>query len=68
MEDWAYPDTYMGDLFDLESISEVAVSYYAGETDGLCPPSRAYDMIATRVPTSANFVYVEGVGHGVAGV
>ena len=65
VDDWAYPDTYEGDLFDLESISTIPVSFWTGENDGLCPPDRAYDLIASRVSTAANFYIFEEVGHGV---
>ena len=55
----------MGQYFDLESISNVSVSYYSGTVDTLCNSWRAFDLIAPRVQTSANFVYVEGIDHGV---
>ena len=36
----------------------------AGEKDGLCPPERAYTQ-AGRIQTMANFITLEGKGHGV---
>ena len=65
VEDWEYPDKYMGDLFAMEDIEGVAVSMIAGERDGLCPPSRARAQ-ADRIGTMANFITIEGKGHGVA--
>lgn len=38
---------------------------FAGENDGLCPPSRAYEQ-AGRIETMANFITLEGKSHGVS--
>ena len=43
VENWAYPDDYEADAFDMESIKTIPVTMMAGENDGLCPPERAYE-------------------------
>lgn len=43
VDNWAYPDTYMGELYPMENIETIAVTMIAGERDGLCPKERALD-------------------------
>ena len=50
----------------MDSISDVAVSMIVGKKDDLCHPERALNLAKT-IPTMANFIKLEGVGHGVAG-
>ena len=33
VDDWSYPDTYAGTLFDMEAISTIPVSMIVGEDD-----------------------------------
>lgn len=33
VEDWAYPDTYIADLYQLENIREMPISLIIGEND-----------------------------------
>ena len=48
----------------MENISDVAVSMIVGENDSKCRPELALGL-ANRIPTMANFITLEGVGHSV---
>ena len=65
VDDWEYPDKYLGDLYKLEDIETVTVSMIAGKVDTLCPASRAIES-AERIKTMDSFIYLENVGHEVA--
>lgn len=67
VEDWEFPDKFLGELYPFENISRIPVSMISGSKDGLCPPSRAM-ILADQISTMANFIELEGKGHSIAGL
>ena len=64
MEDWEYPDSYIGEAYDLSKIKEMPISFYVGGNDTLCTPERV-EWYASFLSTVQNHFVFTGMGHNV---